>query len=282
MTPIKRLLLFLVCLTIVSTPLELHAQGEITITTRYQVQLRSGPHTKFPSLGVVPVDTNLPAIARTADKQWIQVNFQGTIGWVARRFITVNGDLNALPVSDGSSQPPPGLPAPQPAPTQPPPPTSAALSRAALNTFCVGGQPIAAAPTYDSAPGLHPILLLKAAGGVHPFAYSVPRNVISFNKPQLAACIGVPTSVVIQTCRYGISRFVTTATVTRYVQAVEVRVIVIQTGQVLGQARITGQPPRECRSRESFPVTLSATRWDGPPVTARQVVGWLDQFANKK
>jgi uncharacterized protein YraI len=60
---------------------ELNAQSGITITTRYQVQLRSGPDAKFPSLGVVPVDTTLPAVARTADRQWIQVNFQETLGW---------------------------------------------------------------------------------------------------------------------------------------------------------------------------------------------------------
>ncbi|MEQ8671970.1 MAG: PA14 domain-containing protein [Aggregatilineales bacterium] len=46
----------------------------------------------------------LPALARTQDNLWIQVNANGVIGWVDARFVSVS-NINALPITDGVSQP---------------------------------------------------------------------------------------------------------------------------------------------------------------------------------
>src|SRR5258708_23669076 len=79
-----------------------HAQG-ITVTAQVQATLRKGPGRDFPPVGVggVSPNTTVPALGRSADNTWVQVNANGTIGWLSKNQVTVNGDFNALPVTGG-------------------------------------------------------------------------------------------------------------------------------------------------------------------------------------
>lgn len=282
MLKVSRILLFLfilVALFSVRTPSQ--AQAGITVTTRYQAQLRSGPGSNFPSLGIVPTDTTLPAVARSADKQWVQVNLNGTIGWVAVRLVAVNGDLNALPVANANNQPAqPAQPSnpQQPAPT---PTKRVVVPQGALYRICATNQPIDTAPAYDGTPGVHPIILLKAAGGVHSFNGSLPRAIVSYDKPQLAACIGDPGMMEIEVCPYMMERTNAEASITRNARTLDVKVIVIQTGQVLGSTQLVGSEPLECRDTEAFPMGVTNMVRTGNYVTPQQIAEWVNQFVTK-
>lgn len=74
------------------------AQTDLTVTTKSGVNLRSGPDITFESLGVVPFNITLPAVGRTADTTWVQVNYNGTVGWIVRSQLTSSGSLDPLPV----------------------------------------------------------------------------------------------------------------------------------------------------------------------------------------
>jgi hypothetical protein len=76
----------------------IQAQNPVTVTTRSQSNLRAGPSQSFSSLGRVPANTTLPAEGRDTKTTWIQVNFNGTLGWISVGLLTTNGDLNTLPV----------------------------------------------------------------------------------------------------------------------------------------------------------------------------------------
>jgi uncharacterized protein YraI len=92
------------------------AQG-VSIVTNANAKLRSGPGTEFADQGIIPADTVLTAIGRNADSSWIQVNFNGAVGWVAIFLLNVTGDVNTLPVvgADQAAAPPADA-------VQPPPP----------------------------------------------------------------------------------------------------------------------------------------------------------------
>lgn len=270
-----RLLIVVLIASLLAFPLPLLAQSEISVTTLYSVQLRAGPAATFRSLGVIPVQTNLPALARNAESTWVNVQHGQSVGWVAVKFVQVNGDLAALPVKDASGQTSGAQP------SQPAKPV--VLSAATLRQFCTTKAPIADAPAFDGAPGLHPIILLKESGGVHTFNSRAPRAIISNTGPQLAACIGEPTTVTIETCRYSRSGFGgPTYIIYRDVRAVTVVVYAIQTGQVVAQETIRGAPPRECRQTERFSITQSIITLVGAAVNANDVINWVEPIANRR
>jgi hypothetical protein len=70
----------------------------VTATPVTSLRVRSGPSTAYQVLTVVPKGVNVPVLARTADGTWIKVQYRGVTGWMAIGYVTLYGDLNALPV----------------------------------------------------------------------------------------------------------------------------------------------------------------------------------------
>lgn len=62
------------------------------------VRVRSGPSTGYPVLADAPRYTVMPVLGRTASSTWVQVNFEGTLGWVASRYVDVSVPLGQLPI----------------------------------------------------------------------------------------------------------------------------------------------------------------------------------------
>ncbi|MFQ3567853.1 MAG: SH3 domain-containing protein [Aggregatilineales bacterium] len=64
------------------------------------LRLRAGPSRAYPVLANAPRYTVFPLLGRTADNTWLQVNFEGTLGWVAAQFVELSSieALSALPV----------------------------------------------------------------------------------------------------------------------------------------------------------------------------------------
>lgn len=87
--------------------------SEVFVTTQDNTVLRAGPGLLFDRLGVVPFDSTLPAVGRTADGEWLQIAYEGeidpdapedntvdgiTYGWMFSDLLVWSGDILTLPV----------------------------------------------------------------------------------------------------------------------------------------------------------------------------------------
>jgi uncharacterized protein YraI len=71
-----------------------------TVQTTVNLNLRAGPTTDTESLLVIPRGSAAAVVGRTADNSWLRVNFNGTVGWVAFRYVTSETplDFSQIPV----------------------------------------------------------------------------------------------------------------------------------------------------------------------------------------
>ncbi len=60
------------------------------------LRVRAGPSRAYPILANAPRFTVFPLLGRTASNAWLQVNFNGTLGWVATQFVEIQGGRNIL------------------------------------------------------------------------------------------------------------------------------------------------------------------------------------------
>lgn len=75
---------------------------EVYITTQDFVSLRALPSSQAERLAVIPPSVTLRAYGRTASTDWIQVEYEGELGWVASWLLVWSGVLIELPI-DGIS-----------------------------------------------------------------------------------------------------------------------------------------------------------------------------------
>lgn len=102
-TLITLILLLLVSLNYVVAQEEPEATPEppdytVYVTTQDFSSLRTGPGTDFDRITVLPPVETLPAVGRTADTRWMQVVYDGQLGWVASILLVWTGDVTILPV----------------------------------------------------------------------------------------------------------------------------------------------------------------------------------------
>ncbi|MBI5667730.1 MAG: SH3 domain-containing protein [Chloroflexi bacterium] len=72
------------------------------------IRLRAGPSTAYPVLANIPRYTVMPLLGRTASNSWFQVNYNGTLGWIANQFIEIqNGTILDLPIDGVVASAPP-------------------------------------------------------------------------------------------------------------------------------------------------------------------------------
>lgn len=69
-----------------------------TFTALYSLRLRSGPATSFADLGIIPYPATLQVTGRSGDGNWIQVIYNGQVGWVAGWLGRLSGRAADLPV----------------------------------------------------------------------------------------------------------------------------------------------------------------------------------------
>jgi hypothetical protein len=81
------------------------AATDVWVTTQDFSSLRLGPGRAFDRITVVPPTTTLPAVGRTADTQWIQVEYEGRTGWIASLLLVWTGDVINLPVDGVNPEP---------------------------------------------------------------------------------------------------------------------------------------------------------------------------------
>lgn len=73
----------------------------VAYVARETPNLRSGPGTEFESLGGAAVNECLTITGRTASGIWLRVRTSaGRTAWVTRELLTIQGDLDAIPVAE--------------------------------------------------------------------------------------------------------------------------------------------------------------------------------------
>ena len=73
--------------------------GGALFTTNYILSLREGPGEHFNRLDSIPYLTTLNVLGRTADEQWMQVDFNGQTGWVAAWLGNLNTPASLIRVT---------------------------------------------------------------------------------------------------------------------------------------------------------------------------------------
>ncbi len=89
--------------------------GAMATVTAFFLNVRNAPN---PFTGAILTrirrGETYPVVGRNADSSWLQLNVNGTIGWVNRRFVSA-ANLQNVPATDPSTNPSsPALPAPTP------------------------------------------------------------------------------------------------------------------------------------------------------------------------
>ncbi len=72
---------------------------EVTATTQFNLNLRTGPGIEFEDIGTVPAGTVLPVLERSPDNNWIRVQYEGESGWLAAWLTEIVGVLQTVPES---------------------------------------------------------------------------------------------------------------------------------------------------------------------------------------
>lgn len=65
------------------------------------MNLRPRPTTRAPILADVPWGAEMPLLGRTVqagNNRWFQVRYDGQVGWIFAPFVTVRGNINAVPI----------------------------------------------------------------------------------------------------------------------------------------------------------------------------------------
>lgn len=85
------------------------ATSDNKVRIEYNLILRAGPGQGYPMLANVWNGSEVPVFGRTPDSYWIQINYEGTLGWVASAFVVpLNGlSINSLPIDGIVADSPP-------------------------------------------------------------------------------------------------------------------------------------------------------------------------------
>jgi uncharacterized protein YraI len=75
----------------------LTASTQFFATSNFRVNVRSGPGTQYTVLGQARVGDALDITGRSANNQWLRVNFNGQEGWISAALFDVTGDVATAP-----------------------------------------------------------------------------------------------------------------------------------------------------------------------------------------
>lgn len=69
------------------------AATDVYVTTQDFVSFRAGPGKDFARLEVIAPEVTLPAYGRTSDTRWVQVEYNGQLGWIAAYYLVWSGEV---------------------------------------------------------------------------------------------------------------------------------------------------------------------------------------------
>ncbi len=103
-----RMSVLLVLIVLVSsaaplTPLiSAHAQSGLVATVRIDLlNVRRAPRTSYPIIGQLTRDEQVTLIGRNVGASWLEVSTRFGNGWVSAQFVSVNGSIGLLPITEG-------------------------------------------------------------------------------------------------------------------------------------------------------------------------------------
>jgi hypothetical protein len=70
----------------------------ISVFINQNARMRSDPGRNAPIIAILPNSITLPAVARNPAGDWVQVNYNGTLGWVAIFLVRTVNDVSALTI----------------------------------------------------------------------------------------------------------------------------------------------------------------------------------------
>ncbi len=79
------------------------AVTNVYITVFRRVNVRSGPGADAERLGTLFPGRTADIRGRTADNQWLLIDYNGESGWVAYFVVTITGELDTIPVYDAET-----------------------------------------------------------------------------------------------------------------------------------------------------------------------------------
>jgi uncharacterized protein YraI len=65
------------------------------------MNLRVRPSTRTAIIGSIPWGAEVPLLNRTVQggqNRWFQVRYEGRVGWIFAPYVSVRGDINAVPI----------------------------------------------------------------------------------------------------------------------------------------------------------------------------------------
>jgi uncharacterized protein YraI len=74
-------------------------QFEFGYTTSARLRVRAAPNTDAAELTVIPFNTTVEIVGRTANNSWLQVRYGNVVGWSAGNYGRITGDLSRIPVT---------------------------------------------------------------------------------------------------------------------------------------------------------------------------------------
>jgi SH3 domain-containing protein len=73
-------------------------ETDVYVTTQFNLNFREGPGLNWNIIEMLGGGITMPAIGRTANTGWVQVIYEGQLGWVSTRYIVWSGDIISLPI----------------------------------------------------------------------------------------------------------------------------------------------------------------------------------------
>lgn len=73
------------------------ATTDLFVSSEFVVNVRSGPGTEYTILDKLRPGSSADITGRTADNNWVRVNWNGAEGWVSAGVVDITGDLAAAP-----------------------------------------------------------------------------------------------------------------------------------------------------------------------------------------
>ena len=76
-----------------------NASSDIQAQLTNGLRVRAGPSTGYPVFANAPINSVVPLLGRNGSSTWVQINFEGTLGWISTQYIEIlNGaSLAQLP-----------------------------------------------------------------------------------------------------------------------------------------------------------------------------------------
>lgn len=74
-------------------------RGNTFVSVFRRVNVRSGPGMEYRRLGILEPGSSADVKGRTEDDEWLEITYNGQLGWVAYFVVSVTGDLDSVDVA---------------------------------------------------------------------------------------------------------------------------------------------------------------------------------------